>query len=139
MHRILIVDDEPLARERLKELLEDCRAEVPHRVVGEAANGLEALEAVQKSAPDIVLVDMHMHVLTGLETVRIVKQFQASLPCILITADATDELVREATDAEAYSVLKKPVRKADLLQAVDSAMVATYQNSPFHGVRPNAA
>ena len=52
-------------------------------------------------------------------------------PLFEATADATEELVREATDAEAYSVLKKPVRKADLLQTVDAAMVATYCSSPF--------
>jgi hypothetical protein len=47
-------------------------------------------------------------------------------------------LVREATEAEAYSVLKKPVRKADLLQTVDSAMVTIYQTSLFGSAGPHA-
>ncbi|RLT07590.1 MAG: response regulator [Planctomycetota bacterium] len=131
--QLLIADDDAQFREVLRALLE------PFFTLLEASSGEEALEIVEGERIDLLLLDMHMDRLTGIQTIQMVKIIMPVTPCILITADATDELVREATDAEAYSVLKKPVRKADLLQAVDSAMVATYQNSPFHGVRPNAA
>ena len=131
--QLLIADDDAQFREVLRALLE------PFFTLLEASSGEEALEIVEGERVDLLLLDMHMDRLTGIQTIQMVKIIMPVTPCILITADATDELVREATDAEAYSVLKKPVRKADLLRAVDAAMVATYHNSPFHGAGPNAA
>ncbi len=58
--KIIIVDDEHPARNRLRELLEDCRGELPHRVAGEAANGVEGLKAVAAAEADVVLVDIQM-------------------------------------------------------------------------------
>ena len=116
----LIADDDPDFREVLRLVL------APFLRTVEACSGEEAIEIVHHRRVDIVLVDMHMHVLSGLETVRIVKQFQASLPCILITADATDELRRDARVAEAYSVLKKPVTRQELVATVSTALLAAY-------------
>ena len=116
----LIADDDPDFRETLRLVL------APFLRTVEACSGEEAIDIVHHRRVDIVLVDMHMHVLTGLETVRIVKQFQASLPCILITADATDELRRDAQVAEAYSVLKKPVTRQELVNTVSTALLAAY-------------
>lgn len=130
--QLLIADDDARFREVLRSLLE------PFFTLLEASSGEEAIEIVADQRVDLLLLDMHMERLTGIQTIQLVKVIVPVAPCILITADATDELVREATDAEAYSVLKKPVRKVDLLQAVDSAMVAAYQNSPFHAAGPNA-
>ena len=95
----------------------------------EACSGEEAIDIVRDCRVDIVLVDMHMHVLTGLETVRIVKRFQATVPCILITADATDELRRDAESAAAYSVLKKPVTRQELMQTVSDALHSAYESA----------
>lgn len=130
--QLLIADDDAQFRDVLRSLLE------PFFTLLEASSGEQAIEIVEDEQVDLLLLDMHMDRLTGIETIQMVKVIVPVTPCILITADASEELVREATDAEAYSVLKKPVRKADLLQTVDSAMVATYQNSPIHGVGPNA-
>ena len=131
--QLLIADDDAQFREVLRALLE------PFFTLLEASSGEEAIEIVEGGRVDLLLLDMHMDRLTGIETIQLVKIIVPVTPCILITADATEKLVREATDAEAYSVLKKPVRKADLLRAVDSAMVAAYQSSPLHGAGPNAA
>ncbi len=131
--RLLIADDDAQFREVLRALLE------PFFTLLEASSGEEAIDIVGGERVDLLLLDMHMDRLTGIETIQMVKIILPVTPCILITADATDELVREATDAEAYSVLKKPVRKADLLHTVESAMVSAYQNSPFHASGPNAA
>ena len=119
----LIADDDPDFRETLRMVL------APFLRTVEACSGEEAIDIVYQRRVDIVLVDMHMHVLTGLETVRIVKQFQASLPCILITADATDELRRDAHVAEAYSVLTKPVTRQELVSTVSTALLSTYSES----------
>jgi len=131
-YRLLIADDDAQFRDVLRSLLE------PFFTLLEASSGEQAIEIVEDERVDLLLLDMHMDRLTGIETIQIVKSIDALTPCILITADATDELLREATEAEAYSVLKKPVRKADLLQTVDSAMVATYRASLFGAAGPNA-
>ncbi|MDB5337496.1 MAG: ompR [Planctomycetaceae bacterium] len=122
----LIADDDPDFREALRMVL------APFLRTVEACSGEEAIDIVHHRRVDIVLVDMHMHVLTGLETVRIVKQFQAHLPCILITADATDELRRDARVAEAYSVLKKPVTRQELVSTVSTALLAAYAEAEEH-------
>ena len=110
--QLLIADDDAQFREVLRALLE------PFFTLLEASSGEEAIEIVEGERVDLLLLDMHMDRLTGIQTIQMVKLIMPLAPCILITADATEELVREATDAEAYSVLKKPVRKADLLKAI---------------------
>lgn len=119
----LIADDDPDFRETLRMVL------APFLRTVEACSGEEAIDIVHHRRVDIVLVDMHMHILTGLETVRMVKQYQASLPCILITADATDELRRDARVAEAYSVLKKPVTRQELVATVSTALLTAYADA----------
>lgn len=131
-YQLLIADDDAQFREVLRQLLE------PFFTLLEARSGEEAIEIVAGERVDLLLLDMHMERLTGIETIQIVKSIDARKPCILITADATEELVREATGVAAYSVLKKPVRKADLLQTVDSAMVLTYRISLFGSAGPHA-
>ena len=131
-YQLLIADDDPQFRDVLRQLLE------PFFTLIEARSGEEAIEIMEGERVDLLLLDMHMERLTGIETIQIVKSIDAAKPCILITADATEELVREATEVAAYCVLKKPVRKADLLQTVDSAMVLAYRASPFRSAGPHA-
>jgi two-component system, response regulator PdtaR len=119
----LIADDDPDFREALRMVLE------PFLNTIEARSGEEAIDILHQSSVDIVLVDMHMHVLTGLDTVRIVKQLYAIIPCILITADATDELRRDAQSAAACAVLKKPVTRRELVSTVSSALLSAYSDA----------
>lgn len=119
----LIADDDPDFRETLRLVLE------PFLTTVEAQSGEEAIDLLQQRPVDILLIDMHMHVLTGLETVRIVKQYFSVIPCILITADATDELRQAARSAAAYSVLKKPVTRRELVDTVSTALVSAYSNA----------
>lgn len=118
----LIADDDPDFREALRLVLE------PFLRTVEAQSGEEAIEIVQQRPVDIILIDMHMHVLTGLETVRIVKRIHARVPCILITSDASDELRRDARLVAAYTVLKKPVTRKELVTTIATALIDAYSD-----------
>lgn len=121
-YELLIADDDPSFREVLRIVFE------PHFHLVEASCGEEAIEIVQSHAVDIALLDMHMPVLTGLETLRIVRSLKLVLPCIIITADLTDELRRDAAQAEAFSVLRKPVLKSELMSTVSTALETAYDD-----------
>jgi two-component system, LytTR family, response regulator AlgR len=121
--RLLIVDDEPPARERLRHLLEDLR-EVA--VVGEAANGNEAVELCERLAPDVVLLDIRMPGMDGIEAARHLSAFDEP-PAVIFTT-AYDEHALEAFEAQAVGYLLKPVRREKLVRAVrHAARVASPQ------------
>ncbi len=117
--RILILDDEPHACERLRELLDDCRDEVPHVVAGEAANGLEGIECLASSPADVALVDIHMPGMSGIEFARHV-QLLASPPAVIFVT-AHDQYAVEAFELNAVDYLLKPVRASRLAAALKKA------------------
>ena len=104
MIRSLIVDDEPLVRERLRTLLED-HADV--QVVGEVADGPAALDAVRRLTPDVVFLDIQMPGLTGLEVAEVWRG-EGSLP-IIIFVTAFDQFALEAFRLHALDYLTKPI------------------------------
>ncbi len=116
--RLLIVDDEAPARARLRDLLGDIAAELPNEVVGEAADGIEALEFLaQIDAPvDIVLVDIRMPRLDG---IGLAQQLAArhDPPAVIFTT-AFDQYAVRAFDLNAIDYLLKPVRAPRLLAAL---------------------
>jgi len=91
-----------------------------------AADGEEAIQMVQSREIHVLLLDMHMPRLTGLETLRRVHQFKAQLPCILISAGLDEQTLAEARDARVFSVLSKPVRCTEVTDIVRSALRKTY-------------
>lgn len=91
-----------------------------------AGDGQEAVQIVEREPVHLVLLDMHMPRLTGLETIRAVRQLRTNLPCILLSAALDDSLAQEALQAQAFSVLSKPVAVADLASVVNRAMRQTY-------------
>ena len=121
-YQLLIADDDSNFREVLKSIFE------PYLQLFEAASGEAAIEIVEDERIDIVLLDMHMDVLTGLETLQVVKSINAVIPCILVTGDVTEELKRDATAADAYSVLGKPIRKGELVSTVSTALEDAYSD-----------
>lgn len=131
-YHLLLADDDARFREVLRSLLE------PWFELVEAESGERAVEIVEDRRVDLLLLDMHMEELTGIETVQIVKRIDAALPCILVTADATEEVVEQATEADIWSVLSKPVRRQDLMQTVSSA-IDTFYDDPhvFSGFSSN--
>ena len=117
--RVLIIDDEEPARSRLRELLEDCRAELPHSVAGEAANGVEALQMVTALGAQVVLVDIHMPEMSGIEFARHLQVLDSPPAVIFVTAH--DQYAVEAFEVNALDYLTKPVRAARLLAALKKA------------------
>ncbi len=117
--KVIIVDDEQPARNRLRELLEDCRGELPHRVAGEAANGVEGLKAVTAAEADVVLVDIQMPEMSGIEFARHLQVLERPPAVIFVTAH--DRYAVEAFEVNAVDYLTKPVRAARLLAALKKA------------------
>lgn len=118
---ILITDDDRGVRSALREIVES-KGYKPF----EATCGEEALEIVQSEPVHLALLDMHMPGLTGLETLQLVRQVNALLPAILITADATMELMRKAFSAHVFSVIPKPPSKNVVLTTVVRALMRAY-------------
>jgi two-component system response regulator AlgR len=114
--RVFIVDDETLARERLKELLNDCAAELPLSQAGEAANGRDALESLTVTPADVVLVDIRMPQMDGIELARHLAHL--SPPPAVIFTTAYDSYAIQAFDLHAVDYLLKPIRRTRLLEAL---------------------
>lgn len=122
---LLITDDDAAMRQTLCGLFEPRG----FRTLT-AGNGEEALEIVERERIHLLLLDMHMPRLTGLETIRRVRQRHNRLPCILLSAALSDALAEEARRADAFSVLAKPFRSADITSLVSRAMRQTYDWPP---------
>jgi two-component system, LytTR family, response regulator AlgR len=114
--RVLIVDDEAPSRRRLRELLDDCAGAMPLAIVGEAANGREAMEILHAVTSDLVLTDIHMPAMDGLELARHLLKLQQ--PPVVIFTTAFHEHAVQAFDVNAIDYLMKPVRMQRLLAAL---------------------
>ena len=114
--RVMIVDDEAPARRRLRELLDDCTGALPLAIVGEAANGREAMEILHAVTSDLVLTDIHMPEMDGLELARHLLKLQQ--PPVVIFTTAFHEHALQAFDVSAIDYLMKPVRMQRLLAAL---------------------
>lgn len=112
--KVVIADDEPLARDRLRALL---AAQRGIEVVADAADGQQALQACAEYAPDLVLLDISMPGLDGLETARHLAAFEPRPAVVFCTA--FDEHALSAFEAEAIDYLVKPVRAERLAAALD--------------------
>ena len=118
---ILIADDDRNSRNALRDIIQPEGFETIM-----ASSGEEAIDIVRGVTIHLVLLDMHMPTLTGLETLGIVRQINAKLPAILVTGNPSDALVRAAIQAQFYSVLPKPVSKGLLLYTVLKALTRFY-------------
>lgn len=114
--KILIVDDEQLARERLRRHLTELDAAAQ---LYEAENGLIALQLSEKHKPDIILLDIRMPGMDGIEAAN--QLSQQTTPPAIIFITAYDEYALDAFDSQAIAYLLKPVRKEKLAKALQSA------------------
>lgn len=114
--KILIVDDEPPARDRLKRLIEELAG---CECAGEAGNGAEAIALAARLAPDVVLMDIRMPGMDGVEAARHLSRLDEPPAVIFITA--YDEYALRAFDTQAVGYLLKPVRKEKLADTLQRA------------------
>ena len=114
--RILIADDEAPARSRLRDLLDDCREKFPLVIVDEARNGREALEVINREKVDVVLLDIRMPEIDGMEAARHIAGM-AEPPAIIFTT-AFDAYALKAFEVNAIDYLLKPIRAERLLAAL---------------------
>jgi len=117
--KVVLVDDEAPARSRLRDLIADCAPLVPAQVVGEAANGREALELLASVAADLVLVDIRMPQMSGIEFARHALALESPPAIVFVTA--YDEYAIKAFELRALDYLLKPVRRARLQAALERA------------------
>ena len=113
---VMIVDDEAPARARLRDLLSDVAAEVPNAVVAEVANGLLAVEAIAAHPVDVMLVDIRMPKMDGIELARHLAQLEHPPAVIFVTA--FDGYAVQAFELNAIDYLVKPVRAVRLAAAL---------------------
>ena len=119
MMRVFIADDEEPARERLRALLGDIAGELATSVVGEAKNGVEALEALPASGAEVVLLDIQMPGMGGLELARHLAGLEQPPAVVFVTAH--DRHAVEAFELNALDYLLKPVRAERLAAALRKA------------------
>lgn len=117
MKKILIVDDEDTVRYSFRKLFRE-----PGCIISEASNGLEALSAIKKDMPDLVLMDIEMPGLSGLDAIQRVKAINPQLPVIIITAFGTSERVIAAMKYGAYEYLEKPFDVGRLKEVITEAL-----------------
>ncbi len=121
--RVFIADDHPIVRRGIKDLL---GTEADIEVLGEAADGKEAVEGVKAMQPDIVLMDLVMPELDGIEAIKQIKAAQLDCRILVLTSFATDDKVFPAIKAGALGYLIKDTGPDDLIRAIRKV----YNNEP---------
>ncbi|WP_394214800.1 response regulator [Brachybacterium vulturis] len=125
--RVLLVDDEALMRAGLRLMIDGAHGIA---VVGEAADGAAALEQVRSLTPDVVLMDIRMPRMTGLEALRALQQEDAAPRVVMLTAFDTDDFLLEALRAGAVSFLLKDAPPEEVVRAVLDAAAERPRFSP---------
>ena len=114
---VLVVDDSAFMRNLLKQLLED-----DHEVVGEAENGVEAVELYNELDPDVVTMDVVIPISNGLEATAEIKGGNPNASVIMCTSVGQEEKMREAVEAGADGYITKPFQKPNVLEAIDDVV-----------------
>lgn len=115
MIKVLLADDHSLFREGIRSLLED---QDDIEIIGEAEDGLEAIRLVAKLKPSVVLMDINMPVVDGVEATRMILQENANIGIIILTMYPQDEYVFQALKAGAKAYLLKDTRSKKLLEVI---------------------
>jgi two-component system chemotaxis response regulator CheY len=116
---VLVVDDSAFMRNLLKQLLDG-----EHDVVGEAENGVEAVELYRELNPDVVTMDVVMPIRNGIEATTEIKEIDPGSSVIMCTSVGQEEKMREAVEAGADGYITKPFQKPNVLQAIDDVAKA---------------
>jgi len=128
--RVFIVDDEPLARKRLRDLLNDCNEQIPLQITGEAGNGQEALDKLLEEPSDVVLLDIRMPQMDGIELAQHLNKMPKPVlhltkwPPVIIFTTAYGDSAIKAFELHAIDYLLKPIRLGRLFDALTRAREA---------------
>ena len=115
--RILLADDEALLRLDLRELITDAG----HQIVGEAADGEQAVKLARELRPDFIIMDVKMPIMDGLTAAKLIDEENIA-PVLLLTAYSQEDIVSKAADSGIIAYLVKPVREEQLLPAMEIAL-----------------
>jgi DNA-binding NarL/FixJ family response regulator len=113
--KILIVDDHPVVREGIGAML---KHEPDFKIVGEAANGLEALEQARELSPDVILMDLRMPEMDGVEAITKIKEAKPEIKFIILTTYSDDEYIFKGIAAGARAYLLKDAPRDELFKAI---------------------
>ncbi len=113
--KILIVDDHPVVREGIGSML---KRQPDFRIVGEACNGLEAVEKARELSPDVVLMDLRMPELDGVEAIKRIKEEKPEVKFIILTTYSDDEYIFKGIAAGARAYLLKDAPRDELFKAI---------------------
>ncbi len=128
--RILIADDEALIRQDLKEIL----TEAGYDVVAEAKDGHHALELAKVTVPDLMILDIKMPNINGLEAAEEIQvALNKRIPAIILTAYNQPELIQKAGTIGAFSYLTKPVKPQDLIASIETVKSRAKEIETLHG------
>jgi len=116
--RILIADDSPVVRKSIRRLLE---TNPEWEVCGEAANGQEAIDQAMILTPDIIVLDLVMPVMDGLQAARRMAVIAPKIPTVMLTMYASDQLRTEASEVGVQSVISKS-QSASLVETIDALL-----------------
>lgn len=119
MATILVVDDSGYARRLMRQTLE---AE-GHTVI-EASNGMSALESYALNTPALVMLDLTMEDISGIEVLERLREINPDVPVIVVSADIQRSTTKQVADAGAFRFLGKPAEKDDVIEAVNAALGA---------------
>src|SRR5947209_4538055 len=125
--RVLLADDHTVVRQGLRALL---AAEEDIEIIGEAENGRQALQLVKKLLPDVVVMDIAMPVLNGVEATRQITRYVPSVKVLVLSTYSNDEYVEQLTEAGAAGYLVKQTAANELLKAIREAFKGNAFFSP---------
>lgn len=114
---VLITDDSDFMRNLLREILEE-----EHNIVGEAENGVEAVEMYKEHQPDVVMMDIAMPIQDGIEATAEIKGIDPDTKVIMCTSVEQEEMMKEAIKAGADGYITKPFQKPNVLEAIEDAV-----------------
>lgn len=117
--RILLVDDQPLFRRAIATLIGE---QPDFQVIGEAENGLEGVEKARELRPDLVVMDVEMPVMTGVEAVRLIRDQLPGIKVVMLTVSEADEYLFDAIRFGAHGYLLKDLRPEQLYEMLRSVM-----------------
>lgn len=117
--RFLVVDDEPLVREMLNDILID----LGYDVVGQANDGISAIEKAAQLKPDVICLDINMPEMSGLDALASIKTSNKSIVVIMVTANNDSSTVQQAIRTGADGYILKPFNAQQIVRAVNKALV----------------